>query len=193
MMARLAARRERHGEAPSPHLVEAVRGSRDAVLAAGPTSSPERHRIARDAAQVILSGLSFGHRAGHRRARVRAGARGGFLRAHGLDRRQDRHATFPNDDRSLDELARLCAPGVRRPRPSAPRAARCARTSGTSPPTAPIREPALDQGDRRARRAQLARRQRRVHGAGDHGPNPAAEIALQVAGRHVGVIGWELK
>ena len=28
----------------------------------------------------------------------------------------------------------------------------------------------------------------RIHGAGDHGPNPAAEIAMQVAGRHVGLL-----
>jgi hypothetical protein len=27
-----------------------------------------------------------------------------------------------------------------------------------------------------------------VHGAGDHGPNPAAEIAMQIAGRHVGLL-----
>jgi hypothetical protein len=26
----------------------------------------------------------------------------------------------------------------------------------------------------------------RIHGAGDHGPNPAAEIALQIAARHAG-------
>jgi len=29
----------------------------------------------------------------------------------------------------------------------------------------------------------------RIHGAGDRGPNPAAEIAMQIAGRHVGVLG----
>ena len=29
----------------------------------------------------------------------------------------------------------------------------------------------------------------RIHGAGDHGPNPSAEIGMQVAGRHVGKIG----
>ena len=28
----------------------------------------------------------------------------------------------------------------------------------------------------------------RIHGAGDHGPNPAAEIALQIVGRHAGVL-----
>ena len=28
----------------------------------------------------------------------------------------------------------------------------------------------------------------RIHGAGDHGPNPAAEIAMQVAGRHAGFL-----
>ena len=27
-----------------------------------------------------------------------------------------------------------------------------------------------------------------VHGAGDHGPNPAAEIAMQIAGRQVGLL-----
>jgi hypothetical protein len=27
-----------------------------------------------------------------------------------------------------------------------------------------------------------------VHGAGDRGPNPAAEIALQIAGRRVGAL-----
>ena len=27
-----------------------------------------------------------------------------------------------------------------------------------------------------------------IHGAGDHGPNPSAEIALQIVGREVGVI-----
>jgi hypothetical protein len=28
----------------------------------------------------------------------------------------------------------------------------------------------------------------RVHGAGDQGPNPAAEIGMQIAARHAGVI-----
>ena len=27
-----------------------------------------------------------------------------------------------------------------------------------------------------------------VHGAGDHGPNPSAEIAMQIAARQLGVI-----
>jgi hypothetical protein len=27
-----------------------------------------------------------------------------------------------------------------------------------------------------------------VHGAGDHGPNPSAEIAMQIVGRQVGLI-----
>ena len=29
----------------------------------------------------------------------------------------------------------------------------------------------------------------RIHGAGDHGPNPAAEIALQIAGRQTHHLG----
>jgi len=28
----------------------------------------------------------------------------------------------------------------------------------------------------------------RIHGAGDHGPNPAAEIAMQIAARHAGYL-----
>jgi hypothetical protein len=31
----------------------------------------------------------------------------------------------------------------------------------------------------------------RVHGAGDHGPNPAAEIAMQIAGRHAGFLAHD--
>ena len=31
----------------------------------------------------------------------------------------------------------------------------------------------------------------RIHGAGDHGPNPAAEIALQIVGRHTGFLPGE--
>ncbi|HUP08446.1 MAG TPA: hypothetical protein VMU47_14905, partial [Caldimonas sp.] len=27
-----------------------------------------------------------------------------------------------------------------------------------------------------------------IHGVGDHGPNPSAEIAMQIAGRQIGVL-----
>ena len=30
----------------------------------------------------------------------------------------------------------------------------------------------------------------RIHGAGDHGPNPAAEIAMQIAARQAGLLPW---
>ena len=51
------------------------------------------------------------------------------------------------------------------------------------------RGPSLDQSYRRARRAHWLRESGRIHGAGDHGPNPAAEIAMQIAGRHAGFLG----
>ena len=33
------------------------------------------------------------------------------------------------------------------------------------------------------------KRNGQIHGAGDHGPNPSAEIAMQIAGRRLGLIG----
>ena len=30
----------------------------------------------------------------------------------------------------------------------------------------------------------------RIHAAGDHGPNPAAEIAMQIVGRQAGLLPW---
>ena len=69
--------------------------------------------------------------------------------------------TFPNDDRSLDDLARLCAPGANaHARRAGAAAGACVRTNGTSPPTGPTAQSALDEGHRRAHRAQLARRHR---------------------------------
>src|SRR5205085_7131065 len=71
MMATLAAAANGQQQARMPHLVLALRGAGRADVASGRTplmrlnvDATEPVRIARDAAEVILSGLSFGHRAG---------------------------------------------------------------------------------------------------------------------------------
>jgi hypothetical protein len=98
--------------------------------------------------------------------------------------------TFPNDDRSLDDLARLCAQAD----------AKARRDRGACGPLRPYKwyvaayrsDPADPRWDKvigvLTERNWLAD-SGRIHGAGDRGPNPAAEIAMQIAGRHVGVLG----
>jgi hypothetical protein len=51
---------------------------------------------------------------------------------------------------------------------------------------------ALDESHRRLPSATDAATGR-IHSAGDHGPNPAAEIAMQVAARHRGHAQGEAK
>ena len=99
--------------------------------------------------------------------------------------------TFPNDDRSLDELARLCAPGVAKTRSE--RAA-CGPLRPYKWYVAAYR---TDRSDPRWTKVIGVLTERnwiagtgRIHGAGDHGPNPAAEIAMQIAGRHAGYLPW---
>ena len=170
-----------------------ARRSRPRRCACAGAAAPLATPLAHDAAEVILSGLSFSHRAGTARTRVRAGVRRAPLPRHRLDRRQDRHA----DLSQRRPLARRARAAVRRGRASPAdsqarrRAARCGRTSGTSRPTAATARAtaALDQGDRRADRAQLARGHAAASTApATRGPNPAAEIALQIVGRATGFI-----
>ena len=95
--------------------------------------------------------------------------------------------TFPNDTRSLADLARLCAGTVttRRDRDA------CGPLRPYKWYVAAYR---TNPGDRRWTKAIGVLTERnwfvgsgRVHGAGDQGPNPAAEIAMQIAARHAGV------
>ena len=97
--------------------------------------------------------------------------------------------TFPNDDRSLDDLARLCANG----------AVKVKRDRDACGPLRPykwyIAAYRADRNDPRWTKVIGVLTERnwiadsaRIHGAGDHGPNPAAEIAMQIAGRHVGAL-----
>ena len=143
---------------------------------------------------MIVSGLSFSHRAGTARGACEQvfDAR----KCTEIDWIAGKTGTpsFRNDDRSLSDLARLCAA-------DAVPAAKSRRDRDSCGPLRPYKwYVATYRSDPRDPRwtkaiAVLAERNwladtGRIHGAGDRGPNPAAEIAMQIAGRHAGVIDW---
>jgi hypothetical protein len=190
MMAMLAAAANGDRDWHAPHLIDAVRGA-GAGAALPMTATVEPNRIAPAAAQVILDGLTFGPRAGtSRRAceqifEARACAQMDWLAG------KTGTPTFPNDDRSLDELKRLCAPDVRK----------TTREKIACGPLRPykwyIAAYRTDRSDPRWTKVIGVLTERnwladsgRVHGAGDQGPNPAAEIAMQIAARQAGLLPW---
>jgi hypothetical protein len=195
MMAMLAASANGATEVRAPHLVEALHGPGPADGTPKPIAlrwnaeAPER--VPRDVAEVILSGLSFGHRAGtSRRACEQVFAPKACAEIDWIAGKTGT-PTFPNDDRSLDDLARLCAaPAVKARRdrdacgPLRPYKWYVAAYRGD--PNAPHWTKAIGVLTERNWWADTGR----IHGAGDHGPNPAAEIAMQIAARDVGALPW---
>jgi hypothetical protein len=203
MMATLAAAANGQADVRAPHLVDAVRG-----VAADPGGAPavrialtdtRPNRIPRDVAEVIVSGLSFSHRAGTARLAceqvfdARTGAQMDWIAG------TTGTPSFRNDDRSLSELARLCAPDTAATANTKARAS--SRDRDGCAPLRPykwyVATYRSDAGNPRWTKAIAVLTERnwladsgRVHGAGDRGPNPAAEIAMQIAGRHAGAIEW---
>jgi hypothetical protein len=194
MMATLAAAANGQDAVQKPHLVAGLRGvGTEGALplqSAGTPfglAAPEPVRISRDAAEVILSGLSYSHRAGT--ARLACEQVFDARTCGGIDWIAGKTGTptFPNDDRSLDELWRLCGRGE-------------ATTKSERAACGPLRPYKwyvaayrTDRDDPRWTKVIGVLTERnwlqdtgRIHGAGDHGPNPAAEIALQIAGRQTG-------
>jgi hypothetical protein len=190
MMASLAA--AANGDVPPvPHLVASVRaaGSSEPKLVAHGQGTGDPH-LSREVAEVIVSGLSYSHRAGTARLACEQVFDAKTCRDMDWLAGKTGTPTFPNDDLTLDDLARLCVAGVRRTRSEA---ATCGalrpykwyvaayRTDPSNPKwTKAIgvlteRNWLVDSG--------------RIHGAGDFGPNPAAEIAMQIAGRHAQKLG----
>ena len=120
------------------------------------------NRIAREAAEVIMSGLSYSHRDGTARLACEQVFDASTCRAMDWIAGKTGTPTFPNDGRSLDELARLCAGGAVSAKGSsererrdaradaaiAARADRFVRTNGTSRLTGPI--PTTRAGRRRS-------------------------------------------
>jgi hypothetical protein len=191
MMAMLAAAANGQAEVRAPHLVEAVHGTgaADSATLAWSVADAKPNTIPRDVAEVILSGLSFSHRAGTARLAceqvfdARTCAQIDWIAG------KTGTPTFPNDDRSLDDLAVLCAAAAAQPR----------RDRDACGPLRPykwyVAAYRSHPEDTRWNKVIGVLTERnwladtgRVHGAGDHGPNPAAEIAMQIAGRHTGVL-----
>ena len=196
MMARLAAAANGQAEVRGPHLVEALRGAgpvdkaslAPAAMRFGLADAQSSH-ISHDAAEVVMSGLSFSHRVGTARLACEQVFDAGTCSKMDWIAGKTGTPTFPNDDRSLSDLARLCtAPGVK-----------VLRDRDACGPLRPykwyVAAYRTDPKDPRWTKAIAVLTERnwladsgRVHGAGDHGPNPSAEIAMQIAGRHGGVL-----
>jgi hypothetical protein len=182
----------------TPHLVEAIRGASSVHAPernATPTGVGENEgrpsRISREAAEVILSGLTFGPRAGTSRRACEQVFEPKSCAEMDWIAGKTGTPTFPNDDRSLDELARLCATNGHRTKQE--RAA-CGPLRPYKWYVAAYR---TDRNDPRWTKVIGVLTERnwisasgRVHGAGDHGPNPAAEIAIQIAARQAGFLPW---
>ena len=196
MIAMLAAAANGQAEVRAPHLVAAVRGAGPAATSlvkyAALRSSfdnPLPNRIPRDVAEVILSGLSFGHRAGTGRLACEQVFDAKSCASNDWIAGKTGTPTFPNDDLTLDDLAQLCANG----------AAKTRRDREACGPLRPykwyVAAYRTDRNDVTWTKAIGVLTERnwiadsgRIHAAGDHGPNPAAEIAMQIAGRHVGAL-----
>ena len=199
MMAALAAAANGQAEVRRPHLVESLRGASasgsggtafDAAVAGWQAAAVRPNRIARDAAEMILSGLSYSHRAGT--ARTACEQVFDPRRCREIDWLAGKTGTpsFPNDGVSLDELQRLCA------QPDPGPAAKTGTCSSLRPYkwyVAAYRSNHASSGAWDKVIAVLTERNwlkqtGQVYGVGDQGPNPSAEIALQIAGRQVGLI-----
>jgi len=175
-----------------PHLVESVHAASGHDAAALESdllrwrlAAAQPNPLSHDAAEVILSGLSYSHRSGT--ARTACEQVFDPRRCRDIDWLAGKTGTpsFPSDGVSLDELARRCSGGdtALRPRPPV-----CSSLRPYKWYVAAYRADHASRGPWTKVIAVLTERNwlqssGQVHGAGDHGPNPAAEIALQIAGR----------
>jgi hypothetical protein len=197
MMATLAAAANGQKEVRRPHLVESVRAASgfDAAMLESDVlrwsrAAAQPNRLSHDAAEVILSGLSYSHRSGT--ARTACEQVFDAPRCRDFDWLAGKTGTpsFPSDGVSLDELARLCSSGDTASRSKLPV---CSSLRPYKWYVAAYRADHASSGPWTKVIAVLTERnwlQRtgQVHGAGDHGPNPSAEMAMQIAGRQVGLI-----
>jgi hypothetical protein len=198
MMATLAAAANGQPEWRRPHLVDAVRGvgSGDRALLASAVvrwdlAPPQPQRLSREAAEVILSGLSYSHR--HGTARSACTQVFDLATCQKIDWLAGKTGTpsFPSDGISLDALSTLCAAGPaaapRKPHPA------CGSLRPYKWYVAAYRSVPRGNGPWTKAIAVLTERNwiaesGQVHGASDHGPNPSAEIAMQVTARALGLI-----
>ena len=178
-----------------PHLVHAIRGADGADAAAVPLlhiepPAAQPPGISRDAAELILNALSYSHRGGTARAACEQIFDARTCRDIDWIAGKTGTPTFPNDDVSLDQLAQLCAQAAPRTR------SMIASCGALRPYKWYVAAYRTDPSSARWTKVIGVLTERnwiadtgRIHGAGDHGPNPAAEIALQIAARHSGRFG----
>jgi hypothetical protein len=204
MMAALAAAANGQTEVRGPHLVEALRGVGVAETAGAAPSAVRvdlggtlPSRIPKEVAEVIVSGLSFSHRAGTARLACEQVFDGPTCAQMDWIAGKTGTPSFRNDNRSLSELVRQCASDAVAPA----KPGKASRDRDSCGPLRPykwyVATYRSDPSDPRWTKAIAVLTERnwladtgRVHGAGDRGPNPAAEIAMQIAGRHSGAIAW---
>ena len=194
MMATLAGAANGQDQLRRPHLVDAVRGvgsGERALLASAVVrwdlAPAQPNPLSRDVAEVILSGLSFSHRNGTARSACEQVFDAKSCREIGWLAGKTGTPSFPSDGISLDALAKLCAAGAAKPHPA------CSSLRPYKWYVAAYRSDPRGSGPWTKAIAVLSERNwiaqsGQVHGASDHGPNPSAEIAMQVAGRSLGVI-----
>ena len=197
MMATLAAAANGQADVRRPHLVESLRGvanGKPATLASAverwELAAPQANRVSHDAAEVILSGLSYGHRAGTSRTACEQVFDARACRDIEWLAGKTGTPSFPSDDFSLDQLVKLCGRPDEARRSNEPA---CGALRPYKWYVAAYRSDAHGSGPWTKVIAVLTERNwtvqgGRIHGAGDHGPNPAAEIAMQITGRQLGVI-----
>jgi hypothetical protein len=197
MMATLASAANGEARAPRPHLVESLHGvttsPSDAIRADAMrwATTPAPPPIDRAAAEVILSGLSYSHRAGT--ARTACEQIFDARRCSGIDWLAGKTGTpsFPSDGLSLDAIVARCRDDA--PPSADVRRGVCSALRPYKWYVATYRSDRSAHGPWTKAIAVLTERNwlrdsGRVHGAGDLGPNPAAEIALQIVGRKTGFI-----
>ncbi len=118
MMATLAAAANGQTALRRPHLVESLHGtagadtaSLDAEVRRWSLAAAQPNHLSRDAAEVILSGLSYSHRAGTARTACEQVFDARRCRDIGWLAGKTGTPSFPSDGLSLDELAHACASG----------------------------------------------------------------------------------
>jgi hypothetical protein len=196
MMATLAAAANGQPQLRRPHLVQQVRGvgSGDRTLASAVVrwdlAPAQTQPLPRDAAEVILSGLSYSHRNGTARSACEQVFDAKACREIGWLAGKTGTPSFPSDGISLDALAKLCAAGPAAPRKPHPA---CGSLRPYKWYVAAYRSDPRGNGPWTKAIAVLTERNwiaqsGQVHGASDHGPNPSAEIAMQVAARALGLV-----
>jgi len=208
MMASLAAAANGARSVARPHLVASVTRAdgRPAAQVPGPSSlaawraaPAEPATIAPDAATIVLGALVHTHRTGTARSACAQVFDGARCRDIGWIAGKTGTPSFPSDGVGLDELASLCrtpppkAGGAEPAERAARRKAVCSSLRPYKWYVAAYRADGAAQGPWTNAIAVLTernwlRRNGQVHGSGDQGPNPAAEIALQIAGRQVGAL-----